>query len=113
MKEAIIYHIADKFDWEKSSKEYNHPSLDSEGFIHCSTGKQFIATYLKYYKNKTNLLVLEIDSFAAGNLLKWELAPSRGEDFPHIYSPIKKSWVIDSYPLTEELLKKFSEKFGK
>ncbi|MAF90727.1 MAG: DUF952 domain-containing protein [Bdellovibrionota bacterium] len=112
MKEAFIYHIADKFDWEKSNKEYSHPSLDSEGFIHCSTGKQLIPTYEKYYTSSSNLLLLEIDSFAVGSQLKWELAPSRGEEFPHIYSPIKKSWVLDSYPLTNDLLKKFAEKFG-
>lgn len=113
MKEAIIYHIADKFDWDRSTTSYTHPSLDKEGFIHCSAGSQLSETFARYYKNSANLVLLEIDSMAVGDNLKWELAESRGEEFPHIFCPINRSWVIDAYPLTAELLTNISKKFGK
>lgn len=109
MKEAIIYHIANRFDWEKSKTDYIHPSLDKEGFIHCSAGHQVYTTYEKYYQNSpTPLLLLEIDCLAVGEHLRWEYATERGQEFPHIYAPIARSWVLDYYNFTPELARKFA-----
>ena len=39
-----IYHITPRQDWEKASSEgtYRADSLETEGFIHCSTSAQLV-----------------------------------------------------------------------
>lgn len=114
MSNALIYHIAEKINWEraKSSNSYSTASLDSEGFIHMSTAQQLASTYLKYYRNKSGLVVLEIDPMALGDQLKWEKTPEGEGPFPHLYGTLHTNAVLDTYDLTEELLIKITKKSG-
>ena len=74
---------------------YEAPSLDIEGFIHCSTEHQIPGVLERYYKGKTNLVKLIIDTTKLKYKLVYELAPSVNQEFPHIYGPINLDAVIE------------------
>jgi uncharacterized protein (DUF952 family) len=92
----VIYHITTKHDWEaaQESGSYTAPSLATEGFIHCSEEPQVKGVLERYYKGKTDLLKLIIDTSLLQPELKYELAPSVNENFPHVFGPINLDAVV-------------------
>ena len=94
---TIIYHIADPNQWEQAqvSRFYTHPSLHSEGYIHCSTREQLEETANVYFADADQILVLFIDPSKLEAELVYEAA-SRGGDFPHIYGPVNISSIVRS-----------------
>lgn len=93
---AIIYHITTQTEWKvaRTKGYYEAPSLQSEGFIHCSEEQQLDGVLKRYFAGQTDLLKLVIDTDKLTALLKYELAPSVNEMFPHIYGPIHFDAVI-------------------
>ena len=100
----MIYHITSRQAWEaaQASGEYRTDSLQSEGFIHCSTLSQVLPVAHLYYKGQSGLIVLEIEPALLSSDLKWE-PPSGGapppgvpvgDMFPHVYGPINVSTVM-------------------
>jgi len=61
---TIIYHITSKTDWAaaRAANSYAADSLASEGFIHCSTAEQVIATANRIFRGRRDLVLLSIDS---------------------------------------------------
>ena len=101
----MILHITSLTDWEKAreSGEYSAPSLQSEGFIHCSTVKQAIDTANIFFKGQQGLVLLCIDVNELKATCRYEEpAGITGNKhntgianlFPHIYGPINNSAVI-------------------
>ncbi|MGZ3844799.1 MAG: DUF952 domain-containing protein [Flavisolibacter sp.] len=95
---AIIYHVTTKQEWEIAEQEgfYVAPSLKSEGFIHCSEEQQVKGVLERYYKGKKDLLKLVIDTTRLKPELKYELAPSVNEEFPHVFGPINVDAVVST-----------------
>ena len=93
---ASIYHVCSAAAWQAAKEKglYEHPSLEDEGFIHCSDEHQVAGVLKRYFKGQENLLRLEIEPGKLNSELKWENAPSLGEAFPHIYGPINMDAVI-------------------
>ena len=93
---AIIYHVTTKGEWETAEQQgfYVAPSLESEGFIHCSEEQQVKGVLERYYKGKADLVKLVIDTTRLKHELKYELAPSVNEEFPHVFGPINADAVI-------------------
>ncbi len=99
-----ILHIASRTAWIDATRagRYTAPSLDTEGFIHCSTSQQALPVAGKYYRGQTGLVLLLIDPARLASDLKWEPpadgAPPpgvpAGDVFPHIYGPINLDAVI-------------------
>ena len=83
-------------NWANAQKEGNYvaPSLLSEGFIHTSTLEQVAGVLERYYRNVKDLLLLFIDESKLTSPLKYELAPSVNDIFPHVYGPINLDAVI-------------------
>ena len=98
---GFIYHITTKQDWNDAKENgfYTAPSLKTEGFIHCSEEQQVKGVLERYYKGKTDLLKLVIDPQKLKSELRYELAPSINENFPHIYGPVN----LDAVVSTEEI----------
>ena len=94
---TIIYHIADPNQWEQAqfSTIYAHPSLHSEGYIHCSTREQLEETANHYFADADEVLVLFIDASKLDADVVYEKA-SRGGEYPHIYGPMNISAVVKS-----------------
>ena len=94
----MIYHVTTLCQWKQSVTQGFHEaeSLATEGFIHASDSHQVKGVLERYYKNKTDLLLLHIDETKLTSVLKYELAPSINELFPHIYGSINTDAVIET-----------------
>ena len=101
---AIIYHVTTKQEWNDANKKgfYTAPSLETEGFIHTSEVQQVAGVLQRYYQGKTDLIKLVINTEKLTSELKYELAPSVNENFPHIYGPINLDAVIDVMELDKD-----------
>jgi uncharacterized protein (DUF952 family) len=100
----LIFHITSRTAWEDAQKhgDYRAESLETEGFIHCSTHSQVLPVAENYYKGQSGLILLAIEPTLLSSALKWE-PPSGGtpppgvpdgDSFPHIYGPINLNAVI-------------------
>jgi len=91
----MIYHIVSKSDWQnaEASDTYRGDTLDTEGFIHCSTMVQVANTGSRYYSGRTDLLILSIDPAQLSAEVKYEDS-GKGELFPHVYGPIENEAVL-------------------
>jgi len=92
----MIYHITTHQAWEIAIAENNYEceSLHSEKFIHCSNANQIQGVLERYYKGVSDLIILCINQIDVAYKLKYELAPSINQVFPHIYGPILPSEVV-------------------
>ena len=105
----MIYHITSRAAWDEARQRGNYraESLETEGFIHCSTENQVVPVAEKFYSGQDNLYLLVIEPALLSSDLKWE-PPSGGtpppgvpEDdlFPHIYGPINLDAVVQVFDL--------------
>jgi uncharacterized protein (DUF952 family) len=92
----MIYHVTTKENWEKALAAgfYEAPSLHTEGFIHNSTAEQVQGVLERYYAGHTNLVLLHIEETKLTAELKYELAPSVNEMFPHIFGVINLDAIV-------------------
>lgn len=97
----MIYHVTTKKDWELAlnNRFYAAPSLQLEGFIHTSSAAQVPGVLERYYNNVKELVLLHIDELLLTAPLKYEIAPSINEVFPHVYGNIN----LDAVTKAEEL----------
>ena len=92
----MIYHVVSETDWQQALLNgwYAAPSLISEGFIHTSKQDQVKGVLQRYYQNKSGLLLLHIDESKLNAPLRYELAPSVNEEFPHIFGRLNLDAVV-------------------
>ena len=97
----MIYHVVTEANWQKALQQgfYEAESLAKEGFIHTSKAEQVPGVLERYYKGQSNLLLLHIDETRLTAPLKYELAPSVNEQFPHIFGKLN----IDAVTRIENL----------
>jgi uncharacterized protein (DUF952 family) len=98
---AIIYHVTTKQEWNTAQQQgfYTAPSLETEGFIHCSKAEQVAGVLQRYFAGKKDLVKLTVDSDKLTARLQYDLSPSAGEEFPHVYGPIN----LDAVTAAEEM----------
>jgi uncharacterized protein (DUF952 family) len=72
-----------------------------DGFIHLSTCEQLTGTVDKHFAGEGDLWTVAVDLSAHGDKVKWE--PSRGgQDFPHLYEPMRLEAVTAYSPLQRD-----------
>ena len=101
MNLKYIFKIVDIDEWKKAkdSGTYSGSSKDTEdGFIHFSGEDQVKGTLEKYYSKQENLVLLKVETLKLDHLI-WEQA-SDGNMFPHLYSSLDLSNVVDEYEIT-------------
>ena len=101
----IILHIASRADWDaaRAAGSYRPASLDSEGFIHCSTAAQAAGSADRFFRGRSDLVLLRIDEARVAHQLRYESPadlggapdPRADQRFPHIYGPLALDAVID------------------
>src|SRR5687767_7475467 len=93
----LIYHIVLPDVWEKFKDEnfYEAPSLETEGFIHCSYPYQLEAVLERYYRAHRKVFVLHINTNRLTSDLIAEPSTSR-EIYPHIYGPVNRAAIVDA-----------------
>jgi uncharacterized protein (DUF952 family) len=95
-----IFHLVEPAVWERDRQApYRPASLETEGFIHCSSADQVARVANLFYAGAQSLLVLRIDADRLGALLRDEDIGT-GEKFPHVYGPLNRGVVVDVCPLT-------------
>ena len=91
----MILHITTRTNWETADTLYIHPSLDSEGFIHCSRPEQILLPANEMFRGQTGLVLLCIDPARVTADIIYEDCYQCGQEFPHIYGPLNKEAVIN------------------
>jgi uncharacterized protein (DUF952 family) len=99
----VILHVTTRDGWDAAvaaGRAYRHPSLDTEGFIHCSTEGQLPGTLARYFDTTAGhvALVIDPDRLPDPGALRWEVSTG-GERFPHLYAPLALDAVVDVRPL--------------
>ena len=93
-------HLVATEAWEATDRDqpYRHPSLEAEGFIHCTDGDAEMArTANRHYAgDERPFVVLTVD-------LDRIVAPWRYDDpgspYPHVYGPIERAAIVDVRPM--------------
>ena len=101
MNFKFIYKICLKseLDNAKNKNQFLGSKKDLEdGFIHFSGEDQVKSTLKKFYLNQKGLILLKVDTLKLDHLL-WEQA-SDGNMFPHLYSPLDMTNVVDEIEIT-------------
>jgi uncharacterized protein (DUF952 family) len=97
------YKICTKSEWQETKKKglLTGSKKDLEdGYIHLSADNQVAGTLKKFYQNQKDLILLKIDTLKLDHLI-WEQA-SDGNMFPHLYSSLDISNVIEELEIEEE-----------
>lgn len=101
-----LYHLATVAEWDahRLAGAIEPASLEAEGFVHCSWGRQVMATLARHFDGVTDVLALRLDTNQIGSRMVEEDSYGSGESFPHIYDPIPAAVVVDVIALTGEIL---------
>lgn len=96
----FIYHITPLTDWQNEvpAGTYRAASLDTEGFIHCSTAEQIIGTANLIFRAQTGLLLLCLDESRITAPVVYEDCYETGMQFPHIYGTLNLDAVVYVLP---------------
>lgn len=94
------FHLVAQAEWEAGDvrEAYRHPSLDDEGFIHCTDRATALRdTANRYYRDDPRpFLALTIDLDAAGS--PWRIDVP-GTPYPHIYGPVARRAIVGVQPM--------------
>jgi uncharacterized protein (DUF952 family) len=100
-----IFHIAGEADWQAALTEGTYRtstvgrSLEEEGFIHCSERHQVAGVANAFYRGRTDLFLLVIDTNRVAPEIRYEALDGGTERFPHIYGPLNVESVVAVEPL--------------
>ncbi|HRH08946.1 MAG TPA: DUF952 domain-containing protein [Bacteroidia bacterium] len=94
-----IYHIALKKDLLLAFKigYYQADSLNSEGFLHCSTQEELINTANRIFINKRDLCLLELESAKIEAKTIYENTSGGSILYPHIYGKLNLNAIHQCY----------------
>ena len=100
---AVIFHITTAVAWEAALREgeYRPPSLASEGFIHCSRGRQLDGVLERFFEGQRGLIALEIDPDRVEAEVRYDGVD--GDAFPHIYGALNLDAVVGLRRLAGEM----------
>ena len=94
-----ILHITRRAQWAAAQQAgfYRGDTLDSEGFIHCSTPAQVIAVANARFHGQPDQVGLDIDTEQVAPAIRWEAADN-GQVYPHIYGRLNVDAVRRVHP---------------
>lgn len=97
----LIYKIFRAPEWEALAADGSTKGAPidlADGYIHFSTAAQARETAAKHFAGVDGLVLAAVETETLGANLRWE--PSRGgQDFPHLYRPLRLSDVVWHKPL--------------
>ena len=101
MNFKFVYKICSKFElheYKKKGKLTGSKKDLEDGYIHFSGEDQVEGTLKKFYTNQNDLILLKVDTLKLDHLV-WEQT-SDGNMFPHLYSTLDISNVVDEFEIT-------------
>jgi uncharacterized protein (DUF952 family) len=95
----MILHFCPRAEWEAavSAGSYAADSLESQGFIHCSTPEQVAVPATALARGRQDIVLLEIDEARLAKPVVWEQGDPPdpgGMLFPHVYEAIPVAAVV-------------------
>jgi uncharacterized protein (DUF952 family) len=95
----MILHFCPRAEWEaaKAAGFYAADSLESQGFIHCSTPAQVAVPATALARGRPDIVLLVIDESLLAKPVVWEQGDPPdpgGMLFPHVYEPIPVAAVV-------------------
>ncbi len=97
---ALTYHLTPVEWWSAAdpSAALGAPSLDDEGFIHCTIGAvEMVATANRHYReDPRDFVVLTIDLDRVGS--PWQVDDAGGI-YPHVFGPIDREAIVAARPM--------------
>jgi uncharacterized protein (DUF952 family) len=95
-----IIHMIEEKIWSevKDQALYFGDSLKTSEFIHCCLPEQVDFVLQKWFPDREDIILLEIDSDLLDTPLAFENVEDSEEKFPHIYGPLNRNAVIAWYP---------------
>ncbi len=94
--QKFIYRLATAQEWFIARETGIAPTRDideQDGYMHLSTFDQALETARLHFAGATDLLALEISLDEIADQVKFELAPKRGEKFPHLYGALRTEHI--------------------
>lgn len=97
MGQPYLYHLAVAGDWDRARPEYRGSTLgrtlEEEGFVHCSTAGQVQDTADRFYRGRSDVVLLTIDPARVDADIRVE------GGFPHVYGPLPTAAVVAAAPV--------------
>lgn len=93
---AHVYRLVTHSEWRETEETGVAPLRDidrRDGYIHLSTRAQVLETARLHFSGADDLLALQIPLASLGDAIKFEMAPKRGEAFPHLYDVLRRDDV--------------------
>jgi uncharacterized protein (DUF952 family) len=92
----MILHITTAAEWKaaEATGVYRADTLETEGFIHCSTPEQVVGVANERFRGRTDLILLCIDPARLEPAVVFEDCYESGQEFPHIYGPLTVADVM-------------------
>lgn len=93
-----VFHLTTPAAWAAAQQTgaLEPPGFADEGFVHCSALDQLVGTIERHFEGTDELVILELDLAAVDDDLRWEEGRP-GEDFPHLYRPLRTRDVVDTF----------------
>ena len=95
----LTFHLTPRAWWDaaKRADALISPSLETEGFIHCTDGAEaMVATANRHYRDDPRpFVVLTVDLDHAGS--PWRIDDPAGI-YPHIHGPIDRAAIVAVIP---------------
>jgi uncharacterized protein (DUF952 family) len=93
--DELILHITtrDRAQTAQQTGIYRADSLDTEGFIHCSTPEQVIWVANQFYTGQIDLVLLCIDPEKVNPEIRYETVEGVGT-FPHVYGELNADAIV-------------------
>jgi uncharacterized protein (DUF952 family) len=94
-----IFHITTAAEADRLAAEgvLEPASLGAEGFVHCSTAGQVVATTQRWFAAGAELVLLELDPERLESDLAWPRVYGE-ERFPHLHGPLTAAAVVRRHP---------------
>lgn len=92
---GLIFHMTAMADWlGRTTPDYRHPSLESEGFLHFTDLPELVEEVAhRYFEDvEPPMALLVVDVSRVGPELRWEGDP---HPYPHVYGPLNVDAVRD------------------
>ncbi|MCH9673242.1 MAG: DUF952 domain-containing protein [Gammaproteobacteria bacterium] len=97
--DLTLFHITDDRQWPCAGEHYLPNTYSVDGFVHCSTAKQVLATAQRYFQGRDDLILLAINTTMIEADIRYENLIGGSELFPHIYGPIPCNAIESAEPL--------------
>lgn len=93
----VILHLTTLEAWRAAQQtgEYRAPTLETEGFIHCSLPEQIARVANAWFAGQSGLVLLVLDRARIRPEVRFEPGADKADElFPHVYGPINLDAVM-------------------